>query len=1229
MPPRPVPTGHPAPDGGGWGGALNGGGVGAEGPLPPAGGGREGDAHRTTPPRRVPGYASSPPVGEGDGGPTLSPQRGGAARTRTATPPRPNPLPREATRPPRPARAVVALLTVLAVAFGGVLWAEAQPGGAAPPRSEGIEFQHLTVEQGLPSAAITAVTQDSLGFVWVGTLDGLVRYDGEGTLALRRSSDDATIPSNVVQALAPAAGGGVWVGTAGGLARFDARTETVRRLSGGDTDVRALAPDGRGGAWVGTETGLVHAAAGGAVEAVPGAPEVAVEAVAVEPGGGLWVGTARGLLYRDADSGRLRSVPTTGGETPAVSAIAVGGRSAVWVGTVGDGLFRVDGQRLAAQDLGPGLFASDVTAVWEDADGTAWVGTMGGGLRRVGPGGEVTVYTAALDDPASLASDEVTDLYEDRQGVLWVATYDGLDRFDRARDTAVRIRHDDRRLSSLASNTVLSVLAASDGTLYAGTGRTLDRTADGRTFEHLPVPASSVRSGSQVTALYQDRAGAVWAGTRGAGLFRVGRGGLDAAPLASPTGTPAVTAMLETDDGRFWVGTAARGLALYDRDTGEARFLGRGRGGPATGGQTPGGAGLPGGRVRSLAETRDGALWVGTEGGLCRLDRADGAGAFSCLPGMAGETVYALWAGGGTLWAGTDSGLARLGGAGVERYTAATTDLPGDDVYAVVPDEGGTLWLATSGGIARFEPVTETFAPRLGGGGERTPATSATRAPDGRLVFGGTRGLLAFDPQSLRPLNVAPPEVVVTGVDVAGQPLEPGGERLDAAAPLAERVVLGPDEDYLTIHYAGLHFSDPARNTYRVRLDGLDDDWRPVGSTREATFSTLPPGDYTFEVQAANADGVWSTERASLGVVVQPPWWRTWWAILGFAVVGLAGLVQADRWQRRRLLQRERERAERREAELRAETAEAEHRKAQAELERAREVREANAKLEAANERLEASIQDLKSTQAQLVQSEKLASLGQLTAGIAHEIKNPLNFVNNFADLSVDLAAELRDEIEDGADRPARELLSEIGPLLDDLADNARRIHEHGQRADRIVRAMLLHSRGGSGDRARVDLNAFVEEYANLAYHGARANDSGLTVDLVRDYDGAAGEVEVVPQELGRVLINLLTNAFHAVSGRGGAQAAGAAVTVRTRRRDGAVVVEVADNGTGMPEAVRARVFEPFFTTKPTGEGTGLGLSLAHDIVTQAHGGRLAVESAEGEGTTFTVTLPATPPGAR
>ena len=199
-----------------------------------------------------------------------------------------------------------------------------------------------------------------------------------------------------------------------------------------------------------------------------------------------------------------------------------------------------------------------------------------------------------------------------------------------------------------------------------------------------------------------------------------------------------------------------------------------------------------------------------------------------------------------------------------------------------------------------------------------------------------------------------------------------------------------------------------------------------------------------------------------------------------------------------------------------------------------------------------------------------------------------------------------------------------MGPLLDDLRDNCRRILEHGRRADGIVKSMLLHSRGGASDRGQVVLNAFVEEYVNLAFHGARANDSDFQVEVARDFDDQAGEVPIVPQEFGRVLINLLTNAFHAVIERARAEGAGyqGQVTVRTRRDGDEVTIEVADNGTGITDEVKAKIFEPFFTTKPTGEGTGLGLSLAHDIVTAMHGGRMWVESEPGQGTSFFVALP-------
>jgi signal transduction histidine kinase len=281
---------------------------------------------------------------------------------------------------------------------------------------------------------------------------------------------------------------------------------------------------------------------------------------------------------------------------------------------------------------------------------------------------------------------------------------------------------------------------------------------------------------------------------------------------------------------------------------------------------------------------------------------------------------------------------------------------------------------------------------------------------------------------------------------------------------------------------------------------------------------------------------------------------------------------------------------------------------------------------ERSNRELADTLDDLRAAQTRLVQQEKMASLGRMTAGVAHEIKNPLNFVVNFAGLNRDLLQELRDELAAAPARPVGEALTDAGGLFDDLRTNAEKIAEHGARADGIVRAMLAHARGGSAVLVAADLNALVAEQAALAFHSARARDDGFACALTQELDPAAGLVRCAPQEIGRVLQNLLGNAFYAVAERsrerpGGDGAYAPAVAVRTRRAGEAVVVEVEDNGAGIPEAIREHVFEPFFTTKPTGTGTGLGLSLAYDIV-QSHGGTLAFESAAGRGTRFVLTLP-------
>jgi signal transduction histidine kinase len=272
---------------------------------------------------------------------------------------------------------------------------------------------------------------------------------------------------------------------------------------------------------------------------------------------------------------------------------------------------------------------------------------------------------------------------------------------------------------------------------------------------------------------------------------------------------------------------------------------------------------------------------------------------------------------------------------------------------------------------------------------------------------------------------------------------------------------------------------------------------------------------------------------------------------------------------------------------------------------------------------LSKSLEDLRTAQDRLVQTEKLASLGQLTAGIAHEIKNPLNFVNNFSSLSVELIDEMQQEL--GKVKMSDDARVAIADLADTLKGNLDKIAQHGKRADAIVKNMLLHSREGSGERRPVDINALVEESLNLAYHGARAEKQGFNIALERAFDATAGEVDLYPQEVTRVLLNIIANGFYAAHKRK-SQADGTdfepTIVASTKNLGDSVEIRIRDNGTGIPPEVKERMFNPFFTTKPAGEGTGLGLSISHDIIVKQHAGTIAVDTQPGQFTEFAIVLP-------
>ncbi len=280
-------------------------------------------------------------------------------------------------------------------------------------------------------------------------------------------------------------------------------------------------------------------------------------------------------------------------------------------------------------------------------------------------------------------------------------------------------------------------------------------------------------------------------------------------------------------------------------------------------------------------------------------------------------------------------------------------------------------------------------------------------------------------------------------------------------------------------------------------------------------------------------------------------------------------------------------------------------------------VEERTSELTKQKDELEHALNDLRTTQTQLIQSEKMASLGELTAGIAHEIQNPLNFVNNFSEVSTELIREMVEEVEKGN-------TSEVKAIAKDLVQNLEKINHHGKRADAIVKGMLQHSRSSSSVKEPTDINALADEYLRLSYHGLRAKDKSFNATLKTDFDESIGEINIIPQDIGRVILNLLTNAFYAVNEK--KKEAGnyePTVTVSTKKINNRIEISIQDNGNGIPQKALDKIFQPFFTTKPTGQGTGLGLSLSYDIITKGHNGELKVKTVEGEGTTFIINLPA------
>jgi len=551
---------------------------------------------------------------------------------------------------------------------------------------------------------------------------------------------------------------------------------------------------------------------------------------------------------------------------------------------------------------------------------------------------------------------------------------------------------------------------------------------------------------------------------------------------------------------------------------------------------------------------------------------------------------------GETIWTWTARGLYYLkkGADHFSPFVFTQESMDETQIRGMVEDNFKNLWLSTKSFFLKLGPDRKKvfiYGSKYGYA-PNNPNGAMFRTTNGQILISNPQGYYVFSPEDLD-IKTQALKIIITDFSINNLPVIRGKQSpLHGPVEDITDLRLQYDQNNFAFSFAAIDYREPESIRYFTKMEGYDNTWREALGDKVVNYFNVRQGAYVFRIKVMSGEG--AEEEKIITIRVLPPWWETWWAFTIYGLLFLAAIFAIYRFQKQRIIRMERQKAQ------------------QVELVQAKEI--------------EKAYHELRSTQTQLLHSEKMASLGELTAGIAHEIQNPLNFVNNFSEVNKELIQEMKEEIVKGNTKEAMLLAGNI-------MDNEDKIILHGQRADAIVKSMLQHSRSSTGQKEPVDINAMADEYLRLSYHGLRAKDKSFNAKLQTHFDTGINIINIIPQDIGRVLLNLYNNAFYAVMEKknSGIEGYDPSVTVRTKKQGKNIEIMVKDNGPGIPDKIMDKIFQPFFTTKPTGQGTGLGLSLSYDII-KAHSGELIVKSvneksadnrsAEETGTEFIITLP-------
>jgi signal transduction histidine kinase/ligand-binding sensor domain-containing protein len=1089
-------------------------------------------------------------------------------------------------------------------------------------------LSQFTEKDGLPGAQIRRILVDKSGFLWLGTINGLARYDGyEFKRFYYDPNDSASIQGLSVWSLLEDKDGYIWIATGpSNLNRYDPVLKQFRQFEFADlithghsieVGIAAIAQDNRGRLYFGADTYYNEIIGSALLYLDPGENTIRVFnipdslpiknilAMDKDQQGNIWGLSMSGIFKIDSES-RLtwihaldaeifsqKDVPTDlkvdqHGKIVLVTSLSrllefnpVSGEYKVWKNNNGNSKEVISFYRALGIDKNDNIWYSRSGGIELLNRKTGEFKTFGNGLQK--DLGNVTVLNFVFDS----------------FGTLWMGTdASGLLKYeDRPQFKSYLFSKYDK--NSIAEGWVNGLCEASDGKIWCTTSGTTAYAGisalDTRNGEIKTIPFSRLSPFVNiVTAIWEHAPGEMYLGTlKGVYSFSENTGQLKQVRFMGAPDTLLVSYhALDSRDNEWFCSSSG----LYGKRNGFAKYklydLSRVKGGDQGSN-----------KITRVYESHKHGLWITTDNGLFLYDYASDSVrrvGYDQAQGdiFASQDVNSLYEGpDGLVWVGTwMGGLSAYNPETGKIHTYTRNDgLPSMSIQSILPDEkNNCLWLSTFDGLSRFDLGKKqfiNFSIADGIQGQLFADVSFLKTSKGQFAFGGSNGLTVFSPDQVVITSI-PPKLFLTDLRLFNQSVIPGRKSI-LTKPIDEtrEITLPYNKNNITLEYLALHYANPQKNKYKYQLENYDNDWREVGNQREAFYPNLPPGKYIFRLKAANDKGVWNEEGITLKITINPPWWRTYWAYILYILLAAAIAFGINRYYHSRVLEKEREKN------------------------RAKELAQAK-EIQIAYHKLEETYETLKATQTQLIHSEKMASLGELTAGIAHEIQNPLNFVNNFSEINAELIEEVQLELKSGK-------TNGVTNLLDSIRENEQKIGYHGKRADSIVKGMLQHSRISAGQMELTDLNAIADEYIRLSYHGFRGKNKSFNSGFRTNFDERIGRINIVRQDIGRVLLNLFNNAFYAVAEKQSKHIEGyqPMVEVETKKYEDKIEIRVKDNGIGVPEKNLERIFQPFFTTKPAGQGTGLGLSLSFDTV-RAHNGNIRVESTEDQGTIFIIELP-------